>query len=330
MLDSESNNLPFKLRSKTIKRSVALMLLALVAIYGIVPNLHEFFGLNFHLLLPKHWPELIAALFLFYLTFFFSTLSYSFLAIRRIKRFEIFLIQLASTTLNLMLPVGIGNISANYLFLRRKQLSQTTAGLVVGLNNALGVAGNVTLLIVLLAAFGINHPILNIFGKHKELLILVMLLALLLLMSIMLFLSSAFSLARHLRRDLSKALGRYSEFRRWHRIVGAYGCALAQAAITAFVFWLSLKAFRINIDYPIAYLIYALSALIGGFFPTPGGLGGVEASLVAGIVAVHASDTALALSAVLAYRALSYWLPAFLGVAALFIAHKMRLIRLIS
>ncbi len=312
--------------SKTAKRSVVLMILGLVVLYGVMPNLHSLFGLNLYLKFPKRWEFLLFAVLSYYLTYIFSSISYRLLAIRKLNLARLALVQLASSTLNLLLPAGIGNISINYLYLRTHQLAKTTAGLVIGINNGLGVVGNVSLLALWLSLYGVNNSLIHIVDKHYKTLIIIGTLAVLVIVILVLFLSSAVTIAKNLRRNIAAVLVRYTEYKRWHRLVGAYLCAIGQASVTASAFWFALKAFNINLAYPLVYLIYSLSALVGGFFPTPGGLGGVEASLAAGVIAVHGADTSIALSAVLGYRFVTYWLPALTGSIALFIVQKTKMI----
>jgi uncharacterized membrane protein YbhN (UPF0104 family) len=49
--------------------------------------------------------------------------------------------------------------------------------------------------------------------------------------------------------------------------------------------------------------------------PTPGGIGGAEAALTAGLVA-SGQSAADSLAAALLFRAVTYWLPMVLGYAA--------------
>ncbi len=63
-------------------------------------------------------------------------------------------------------------------------------------------------------------------------------------------------------------------------------------------------------------VVYFAGAIIGSAVPTPGGLGGIEAAMTAGLVAVG-TDAGVALSSVLLYRIATYWLPIPLGWAAL-------------
>ena len=69
---------------------------------------------------------------------------------------------------------------------------------------------------------------------------------------------------------------------------------------------------------PIASIavVYLTGSAIGSILPTPGGLGGVEAALTAGLTAAGLPG-AVAVSAVLLFRLLTFWLPVPFGWAAL-------------
>jgi uncharacterized protein (TIRG00374 family) len=63
-------------------------------------------------------------------------------------------------------------------------------------------------------------------------------------------------------------------------------------------------------------VVYFAGAIIGSAVPTPGGLGGVEAALSAGLVAVSL-PAGIAVSSVLLFRLCTYWLPIPFGWASL-------------
>jgi uncharacterized membrane protein YbhN (UPF0104 family) len=69
---------------------------------------------------------------------------------------------------------------------------------------------------------------------------------------------------------------------------------------------------------PIASIavVYLTGSALGSILPTPGGLGGVEAALTAGLTAAGLPG-AVAVSAVLLFRLLTFWLPVPIGWAAL-------------
>jgi uncharacterized protein (TIRG00374 family) len=63
-------------------------------------------------------------------------------------------------------------------------------------------------------------------------------------------------------------------------------------------------------------VVYLTGSAIGSLVPTPGGLGAVEAALTAGLTAAGLPG-AVALSSVLLYRLLTFWLPVPIGWVAL-------------
>lgn len=314
---------PINLSSRYTKRMIALIVIILIVIYGIIPNLHSF-GINFTTPLPKDWQDIFMALIFMFMTFVSSSTSYRFLAFRKLFLAKILLIQSASVPLNLLLPAGIGNISINYLFLRTNGHNRIRAGLVVAFNNIMGVIANITILLTLLALFGISHREARIYSLHKTWTFLVVI-------ALIIFTIVIFWLIRRYHkkvvttlRQVIRVLASYR--RRPWSVVGSYAAAALQAIATGLAFWFCIKAYGISLPYPTAFLIFSLSVAVGAITPTPGGLGGIEASLVAGLVAVHATSTSTALGIVLAYRAISYWLPITIGIFSLYLVNHLKLI----
>ena len=64
-----------------------------------------------------------------------------------------------------------------------------------------------------------------------------------------------------------------------------------------------------------AAVVYLTGSALGSIVPTPGGLGTVEAALAAGLTATGMA-AATAVSAVLLFRLLTFWLPVPTGWAA--------------
>ena len=58
--------------------------------------------------------------------------------------------------------------------------------------------------------------------------------------------------------------------------------------------------------------MYLGASIIAAAAPTPGGLGAMEAALVAGLTGVG-MEPGIAVAAVLSYRLLTYWLPILPG-----------------
>src|SRR5213080_4585039 len=70
----------------------------------------------------------------------------------------------------------------------------------------------------------------------------------------------------------------------------------------------SVEAFGGGPGFILVGAVYMGAAALAAAAPTPGGLGAIEAALVAGLTGVGMSS-GLAVSAVLLYRLATYWLP---------------------
>jgi uncharacterized protein (TIRG00374 family) len=77
----------------------------------------------------------------------------------------------------------------------------------------------------------------------------------------------------------------------------------------------SLRAFSTTLAVPALVVVFLAASTLGSAAPTPGGLGAVEAALVGGLTATGVA-LAPALTAVLAFRTATFWLPAPIGWVA--------------
>ena len=114
-------------------------------------------------------------------------------------------------------------------------------------------------------------------------------------------------------RDVVKEL--LPVLRRPLRSTQLFGGSLAFLALSAFGLAVTLSAF--GAAYPLlpVLAVYVVGSTLGQLAPTPGGLGAVEAALVGGLTAVGVGST-VAVAAVLASRALTFWLPVLPGLVA--------------
>ena len=77
----------------------------------------------------------------------------------------------------------------------------------------------------------------------------------------------------------------------------------------------SIRAFGGSLTWTTVAVVFLTGNAVGSAVPTPGGLGAVEASLIAGLT-LAGLPSATATSAVLLYRVLTFWLPVLPGWAA--------------
>jgi uncharacterized protein (TIRG00374 family) len=73
-----------------------------------------------------------------------------------------------------------------------------------------------------------------------------------------------------------------------------------------------LAAFGAQVPLASTVAVYLAGAAVASVSPTPGGLGAMEAALVAGLTAMGAA-TGPAVAGVLAFRLLTFWLPILTG-----------------
>jgi uncharacterized protein (TIRG00374 family) len=92
-------------------------------------------------------------------------------------------------------------------------------------------------------------------------------------------------------------------------LLGAAAYWAFDIAVLAF----SLRAFGSSVGVPVVVMSYFLGTL-GSLLPLPGGIGGVEGGMI-GALAAFGVPGSKAVVGVLAYRAISFWLPTLPGVA---------------
>ena len=112
----------------------------------------------------------------------------------------------------------------------------------------------------------------------------------------------------------------------WHQVVStvlAYKTqpiklllAVVMATMVTFAYLLALyasaRALGVQIGITEIFFVYVFGAIATAAVPTPGGLGAAEAALYAGFVS-YGVPAEQALSTVLAYRFITYWVPILPG-----------------
>jgi len=79
--------------------------------------------------------------------------------------------------------------------------------------------------------------------------------------------------------------------------------------------YLCTRAFGGDLSLATVGAVYLLGAAVAAAAPTPGGLGALEAAVIAGLVAAGMPHT-IAVPAVFLYRLATFWLPTLPGWAA--------------
>ena len=104
--------------------------------------------------------------------------------------------------------------------------------------------------------------------------------------------------------------GRVLRRRDWRVIAGSVGYWAFDNAVV----WACFRAFGESPALTLVLMGYLLGQL-GGLLPIPGGIGGIDGGLIGALI-VYGLPAAATAAAVLAYRAILFWLPLVLGGAA--------------
>lgn len=289
-------------------KNILLASASVVALYVLVP---QFSQINpQELLSTAEWKWAGIALIASALTYFASTaLLLSFISVP-VNRFRALQAQLAASFATLVTPPTLGSVAVNIRFLNRAGVSGPAAATAVGVSQVVIFFIHVLLLVV----FGVVAGTQTDFSFRPSritLVIFVVIFALLIL---------GFSINQVRNWILNKTRPIFSQAGPTLAIIAQQPQRLLLSVLSSIslnfayivAFYSSLNAFGSDISFATAAFVYLAGATLGQAAPTPGGIGAVEAALVAGLTA-SGIPSGTALSGVLLYRVVTFWLPVLPG-----------------
>ncbi|GAA4839908.1 hypothetical protein GCM10025787_20710 [Saccharopolyspora rosea] len=220
-------------------------------------------------------------------------------------------VQVAAAFTGRTTPGGAGFFGINLVFLERLGLRRSLAVGITLLNQA--GTGAVAFVVCVIGVFGAGMT-----GTFRNLSIptgwpvLVSVAGVLIVAGVLL--GSPFGRRRILRPALEVTRELLDTLRHPVRAVQLCGGAFGYLVVSGYGLVACLAA--IHPDFPViaVIIVFIAANTLGHLAPAPGGLGAVEAALLAGLGALGIPPTA-AVTAVLASRLLTYWLPVLPGIA---------------
>jgi glycosyltransferase 2 family protein len=297
-------------------RTFIMIALAAGAFYFILPQLAQV-GSSFKAFQSAHWGWVPVIVFFSFLTYLSSAFGMIGTVPEHIPFAPILSVQLASSFVNRVSPANVGGMAANVRFLQKNGVQPAAAVSAVALNSIVGAVVHVVLIIVFFVWSG--SDLANAFSLpsgSKILLILAVIAAAIGVLIITRW--GRKTVLRPLAKGLRSAAANLAQVARSPSKLamlfgGSAGVTLAYVgALTA-----AINAFGGGI--PIAKIgaVYLAASALAAATPTPGGLGAIEAALVAGLTGVG-MESGPAVSTVLTYRLATYWFPVLPGWAAWF------------
>ncbi len=247
---------------------------------------------------------------------------YVFISIFPLKYFRTLLVETSTSFTNRVLPASTGSIATNVRYLSKSGYNTLQAGSLTALNNLVGFLGHITIMIIIVTitktplSQAIQIPI------PKYVLIIVGLV--LVSISILVFVvpkwkRKAVSIFHKTKKDLRELTHEPTRF------IFSLLCAMTITSFYALALYFSAQAVGVHITILQAFIVFTLGVATASVTPTPGGIGGAEAGLVAGFVSIGL-DSGTALTITLLYRLLTYWIPILPGFIAFQIAMKRKYI----
>ena len=261
-----------------------------------------------------HWNWGIAALALSAATYVAATVSLSGFVSERLDFFRTLLAQVAGSFVTLVTPAAVGGAALNIRYLQRRKIPAAVAAASVGVAQVVAFVLHILLIVVFAAIAGSSakEPIQPPRWAYY------VLAGLIVAAGVVFALPAGRRLLRaRLSPTLGQVLPRLLEVAQQPRKL-AQGIGGALLLSLAYILCLTacVAAFGRPVTIASIGVVYLTGSAIGSILPTPGGIGGVEAALTAGLTAAGVPGTA-AVSAVLLFRLLTFWLPVPFGWVAL-------------
>jgi len=294
-------------RTRVRLRSLLLLIAGGFAVYLLLPQVGEL-QQTLNALRAARWDWLAAGLVLAAASYLAAAAAQLGAVDSALAPGRTTLVQVASSFANRLTPASLGGIGLNIRYLERAGLDRPAAVAAVAVNTAAGALVHVLGLLVAVALIGRA----GVGAAHlpKAWPVLVALAAVLAAGGLLLWspLGRQRLVAPTVRagRELSGVL------RRPGKAAQLFGGSAGVTLTYALTLACCLEAFHAHVPLVSTVAVYLAAAAVASASPTPGGLGAMEAALVAGLTAVGA-PTGPAVAGVLAFRLLTYWLPILPG-----------------
>jgi len=303
-------------------RTLLTIAAAAGAFYFILPQLaHVDVGSGWRAIQSAHWAWLALVIAMSALTYLASAVSLIGGVPGRVPFWPTVLTQAASSFVNRVSPANVGGMALNARYLQKSGVDPAAGVAAVGLSALAGAVVHGILLVIFFtwASRGLTQAF-KLPSASKLLLILAVVAA---LIGIVLATRQGrrFAATRLLKglRSASASLRRVaaSPVKLALLIGGSAMVTLAYIGGLA----ASVQAFGGGAGFAEIGAVYMAASAIAAASPTPGGLGPIEAALVAGLTGVGLSPGA-AVASVLAYRLATYWLPVIPGWVSLHLLQR--------
>ena len=291
-------------------RTIATLIASLIAGYFLLGQLGRVNLISTLRSADWHWTLL--ALALSGVTYLGAALALSGYVPDRLRFRPLVLAQLAGSFVTLVTPAAVGGAALNIRYLQRRRVPAAVAAASVGLSQVVAFVLHILLIVVFAAITGSQGHSLQppnwVYFVIAGLIVIVLAVV-------------AIPAGRRLiRARLAPVLGQVlprllAVVQQPRKLAKGIGGALLLDGAYILCLAACIQALGGSASLASIALVYLTGSALGSAVPTPGGLGAVEAALSAGLTAAGLPGST-AVSAVLLFRTLTFWLPVPVGWGA--------------
>ena len=307
-----------RIRPRTIVMVVSLA----VAFYLLIPQLADVSGV-WESLKHADWMWALWALGAAVLAYVAAAIGFIGAVPRHLPFGATLAAQVAGSFVNRVVPARVGGMATNLRFLQKQGVDLAVATSSIGLQQVVGLVMHVTLSAVFLVWAGRSaEDALHALPSGQTVLIGLTVIGAL---SGLLFLLPQ---GRRLLRarvlpPLKRSLGGIADVaRRPLKVFELFGGAALLTLMNIAALVLCLEAFGTpGVSASMVAVVYLVGSAVSSVAPTPGGIGAVEAALIAGLTTVGVQSE-VAVPAVFMFRIVTFWLPILPGWAMLVLLQR--------
>jgi uncharacterized membrane protein YbhN (UPF0104 family) len=312
LVSNPDTQLPPEQLERIRPRTVVTLVASIFAAYIVIGQLGR---VSFaHVLKHSDWRWMLVALALSAASYVGASWSLSGFVLEKLNFRRTLLAQLAGSFVTLVTPAAVGGVALNLRYLNKAKVEPADAAASVGVSQVFAFAMHLTLLVIFAALTGTSHS--TSLKPPGWVYIALAVLAAAALVGL------SFPAGRRLVRSrIAPALGQVVPrlldiAQRPAKLAEGIGGAFVVTAAYILCLAASVRAVGGHVALVGVAIVFLTGSALGSVVPTPGGLGAVEAALSAGLTAAGLPGAA-AVSAVLLFRLLTFWLPVPVGWGAL-------------
>lgn len=227
--------------------------------------------------------------------------------------------QVAASFVTLVAPAAVGGVAVNTRYLQKTGIPTGAAVTAVGAQQIVGLIQHILLIMIFGVIAGSSGS-----GSHAPSATWI---AIILALALLLLIIAAVPALRHyvtkrLRPFFSGIIPRLLDvLQNPMKLATGLGGSVLLSLLYIFALWASVQASNTtgqHISFAAVAVVFLTGQAAGSIVPTPGGVGGVEAALIALLTtpALTGLPVGVATTAVLLFRLLTFWLPVLPGWAA--------------